>query len=86
MVKNTITILSPGPNCWKTRKIIKSIKIFFVDHNIDAEFIIISNPNEFLNYRTWILPTIVINDKIVARGYRPSNNEIINNLKFKKND
>jgi len=64
MDKNTITILSPGPNCWKTKKIIASI----------------SNLKEFAKYKIWILPTIIINDKIVARGYRPSNEKIITNL------
>jgi len=78
---NKVEILSPGPNCWKTKKIIKSIEQFFSDNNIDAEFNTISNAHEFLKYRTWILPTIIINDKIVARGYRPSNNKILNSLK-----
>ena len=75
-MKNKVEILSPGPGCWKTKKIIKSIKQFFMENNIDAEFNIISNTHEFIKYRTWILPTIIINNKVVARGYRPAN-EII---------
>ncbi len=81
MDKNTITILSPSPNCWKTKKIITSISKFIDKENIDVEFEIISSLKEFVKYRTWILPTIIINNKIVARGYRPSNEKIINNLK-----
>jgi disulfide oxidoreductase YuzD len=34
-----------------------------------------------LTYETWILPTIIINGKIVARGYKPSDKEILQNLK-----
>jgi len=79
MGKNKITILSPGPNCWKTQKIIVSIRKFISKENIDAEFEIISKHEQFLKYRTWILPTILINNKIVARGYRPSNKKIIEN-------
>lgn len=82
-MKNTVKILSPGQGCWKTRKIIKSLEKFFVENNIPAEFIIIDEADKYLEYRTWILPTIIINDKIVARGYRPSNDKIINHLKIK---
>ena len=79
-MKNKVEILSPGPSCWKTRKIIKSIEQFLIEQHIDAEFKIISNAHEFLKYRTWILPTIIINGKIIARGYRPSNEKLLNNL------
>jgi len=78
---NKIEILSPGPNCWKTRKIITSLKRFFEENNIEVEFKIINTVKEFLKYETWILPTIIINDKIVARGYRPTNEKILKNLK-----
>ena len=81
MDKNMITILSPGPNCWKTRKIIASINKFIDKENIEAEIEIISSLKEFVKYRTWILPTIIINNKIVARGYRPSDDKLIRNLK-----
>jgi len=29
------------------------------------------NPEAFLEYPTWILPTVLINDHVVARGYAP---------------
>jgi len=82
MGENKIIILSPGSNCWKTRKIIASIRKFIDKENIEAEFEIVSSFKEFVKYRTWILPTIIINDKIVARDYKPSNDKIINNLKY----
>ena len=81
-MKNEVKILSPGPNCWKTKKIIKSLQQFFTDNNIKVDFKIINNAEEFLKYKTWILPTIIINNKIVARGYRPSNNKTLENINF----
>ncbi len=79
-MKNLIKILSPGPGCWKTRKMIGSLKQFFEDKGIDAEFIIISDSEEHVKYDTWILPTILINGNIVARGYRPPNERILKHL------
>jgi len=78
---NKVEILSPGPACWKTKKIIRYLEDFFMKHHIDVEFKIISNINEFTKYRTWILPTIIINNKIIARGYRPSNDKILKHIK-----
>ena len=77
---NKIELLSPGQNCCKTRKIISKIEKFINSQNIDAEFIINSELEKFFANETWILPTIIINGKIVARGYKPNNNKIINNL------
>ena len=56
------------------------MKQFFKEKDIEADFIIISNADEFLKYRTWILPTIIINGKIVTRGYRPSKNKMLNSV------
>jgi len=78
---NRIEILSPGKNCWKSKKIIQSIKKTLEDEKIEAELIIISDLVEVLKYHTWILPTILINGKIIARGYNPGREIIINNLK-----
>ena len=81
MMTNSIEILSPGTNCRKTQKIIKSMEQFFIEHNIEADIKIISGLREFVKYKTWIVPTIIINGKVVARGYRPANEKILKNLK-----
>ena len=78
---NRIEILSPGKSCRKSKKIIQSIKKTLEDEKIEAELIIISDLVEILKYHTWILPTILINGKIIARGYNPDREIIINNLK-----
>ncbi len=80
-MKNIIEILSPGENCWKTKKIISKMKKLLVSYNVDVEFVIISELEKMLTYETWILPTIIINGKIVARGYKPSDKEILENLR-----
>ena len=78
---NRIEILSPGKNCWKSKKIIQSIKKTLEEEKIEAELIIISDLKKILKYRTWILPTILINGKVIARGYNPDREIIINSLK-----
>ena len=78
---NKVKILLLGSNCWKTKKIIKSIEQFFEKQNIEAEFQIISSLKEFIKYRTWILPSIIINNEIVERAYRLSNNKILKHIK-----
>ena len=77
---NKVEILSPGTNCRKTSRLIKYLKLFFKENNIEAEFVIVDNAEEFDKYKTWILPTIILNGKIVARGYKPVNKVIFNNL------
>ncbi len=80
-MKNKVKILSPGVGCWKTKKIIKSMKAFFEKNNIEVDFEIVTSLKDFLKYRTWILPTVIINNKVVARGYRPDDKKILENLK-----
>ncbi len=38
----------------------------------EAEIEIIDTIDGMIEYRTWILPTLIINGNIVARGYIPS--------------
>lgn len=45
----------------------EAVKVSGVDATID----IVDSIDEFLKYKTWILPTLVINGRNVARGYVP---------------
>ncbi len=74
---NKIIILSPGKGCWKTKKIIRYLEIFSRNHHFKTNIIVISEIKNLIKYRTWILPTIIINGKIVARGYRPSKKKLL---------
>ncbi len=78
---NHIEILSPGQACHRSQKIIRYLNAFIEKHHIKAEIEIITENRKFLNYRTWILPTVIVNDKILSRGYRPSEKNLLKNLK-----
>ena len=41
---------------------------------------IVDSLDEMMKYPTWILPTLVINGKVAARGYVPSVKLIVNQL------
>ncbi len=75
-MKYTIVILSPGPACWKSRKIIRYLDDYLNASHIDAEIRVVHKLKEMLIYRTWILPTVIINGKVVARGYKPSRHKL----------
>ena len=77
---NKIEILSPGPGCHRTQRIIHSIKNLLQNHRVEYELEIITNQALFTNYRTWILPTVVINNKIVSRGYKPLTKIVLESL------
>lgn len=77
---NKIEILTTGPGCRKTQRIISAIKTLLEKNQVNFELKIISDQESFSNYRTWILPTVVINNRIIARGYKPNNQSILENL------
>ncbi len=79
-MNNKIEILSPGKNCRKSRRIVCKIREYLKQQKIEADIIIINDLKEMQKYKTWILPTVIINGKIVARGYKPANDIIFNNL------
>jgi len=79
-VKNKVEILSPGPGCWKTKKIVRSIQSFLEKNHVEYELDIITDQDLFTNYNTWILPTVIINNKVVSRGYKPSKKKIFETL------
>ncbi|QKG79150.1 thioredoxin family protein [Tenuifilum thalassicum] len=80
-MKNKIEILSPGRNCRRTQKIANSIKGILKAKHVDFDLEIISNHEEFKKYKTWILPTVNVNDSIVARGYNPPKEILLKNIK-----
>ncbi len=78
---HSIVILSPGKNCRKTNKIIQALKAEINKNHWQAKIEIITRTEQFLNYKTWILPTIIIDNKIVSRGYFPSKKKLQKFLK-----
>ncbi len=60
---NNIKILCPGRKCGKCRRMIQRVDEAVRILDIEAEIETIDGIDEMLNYRTWILPTLVINEK-----------------------
>lgn len=68
---NNIKIICPARKCRKCSRIVNETEAILNKAAIDFELKIISNPKEFVKYPTWILPTILVNENVVARGYTP---------------
>ena len=47
---------------------------------IEANIKIIDSLDEMVTYNTWLLPTLLINDQVVARGYVPSVKQILEHM------
>ena len=54
----------PPKKCGKCRRMISRVESILKELGMSEEI---------QQYPTWVLPTLIINDKIVARGYLPSN-------------
>ncbi len=77
---NTIEILCPPQKCTKCDKIIKSIEKMMDQEHIQAQITIVNSIDKIINRNTWILPTIIVNGKVVARGYVPSKSKLLSAL------
>lgn len=78
--KNRIEILCPSRKCRKCTRIIKAIETLLKEEQLEADIRIVDQLEEMLTKRTWILPTIIVNDKIVARGYLPEKQKILKEI------
>jgi len=85
-LKNKIEILCPSRKCRKCRRFVNYFEDFIVKYNIDAEIIIITSLKEFIHFRTWILPSVFINDKKVGRGYIPDEKVLFEALRKSQNN
>jgi len=78
--KNRIEILCPSQKCRKCTRIVQAVGRLVKEEGIEADLIIIDQLEVLITKRTWVLPTIIVNDKIVARGYMPEKQKIITGL------
>jgi hypothetical protein len=78
--KNKIEVLCPSKKCRKCTRIVNSLSNLLKEENIEAEIVIIDKLEDLMQKHTWILPTIIVNDKIVARGYFPEKLKILDQL------
>jgi hypothetical protein len=79
---NVIKILCSSRKCGKCRKMINCVKEIENRYRININIEIIDNIDEMIKFNTWILPTLIINEKIISRGYTPDMNLIIKHLKM----
>lgn len=81
-MKNEIKILCPARKCSKCRRMIARAEEAVNNDLQDISIVIEDSLSEILKYPTWILPTMIVNGKVVARGYVPSLSTIQENLKI----
>lgn len=68
---NKIEILCPPKKCGKCKRMIAKIEEAAKLSAAETEIIIIDDIEQLQTYSTWLLPSLVVNDKVVARGYIP---------------
>ncbi|MFO7970874.1 MAG: thioredoxin family protein [Desulfobacterales bacterium] len=72
-----IKLLCPPKKCGKCRRMISRVESVLEEKGITEEIQIVNDPDELLHYPTWVLPTLIINNKVVARGYLPSRKKLL---------
>ena len=80
MEKPDIKLLCPPKKCGKCRRMITRVESVLKEHGIDEKVQIVNDLDELQQYPTWILPTLVINGKVIARGYMPSTDAILQSI------
>jgi hypothetical protein len=76
-----LDILCPGSKCRKCKRMIKQVEEAVMESGLEAEVKIVDSIDELLKYPTWVLPSLVINGKMFARGYVPDKSKIIDEMK-----
>lgn len=77
----SIIILCPGSKCGKCRRMIRQVEEAVTESKIEADVKILDTIDELVKYNTWVLPALVINNKMIARGYVPEKSKIIDEMK-----
>jgi hypothetical protein len=76
-----IIILCPGTKCRKCRRMVQRVNEAVSESGLDAEVKILDTIEELVKFNTWVLPALVINSKMIARGYVPEKSKIIDEMK-----
>lgn len=74
-------ILCPGSKCRKCRKMIRMVDEAVLESGMEAEVKIVDKIEELIKFNTWVLPALMINGRMVARGYVPEKSKIISEMK-----
>lgn len=77
-MKLTFQILCPKKKCKKCIRVNNFLERFISKHDLEAEIIFVTQLDEMLEYKTWLLPSLFLNGKAVARGgYLPIEKDIL---------
>ena len=76
-----IVILCPGSKCKKCRRMIARVEEAVAESGLETDLKILDKLDDLLQYNTYVLPALVINGKMFARGYVPEKSRIIVEMK-----
>lgn len=76
-----IVILCPGSKCKKCRRMIQQVNEAVAASGLDTDIKILDKIDDLLKFNTYVLPALVINGKMFARGYVPEKSKIIEEMK-----
>jgi hypothetical protein len=76
-MKREVKILCPNKRCKKCIKFIQRVEEIALLSDNEIEIEVIDKLDKTLNYSTWILPALVVNNKVVIRGYIPSKERLL---------
>jgi small redox-active disulfide protein 2 len=70
-----------GPGCPKCKQLEKLVKEVVSENSIDATITKVDDIVEIMNYGIMSTPAMVINGKVVIKGFVPSKDEILKKIK-----
>ncbi len=77
-MKKDIKVLGTG--CPKCKQLDKAVREVVAENSIDAEVTKVEDIVEIMNYGIMSTPALVIDNKVVIKGYVPSKDEILKKI------
>ena len=77
----SIEIKVLGPGCAKCKQLDRVVRSVVEENSIDAEITKIEDIVEIMNYGVMMTPALLINGKLVLKGYVPSKEEVLTKIK-----
>ncbi len=71
-MENEIKIFCPKKKCGKCIRLVARVEEAIKISGVSWKITNVDSLDEMMKYPTWILPTLVINGRVAARGYVPS--------------
>lgn len=66
-----------GPGCMKCKNMEKVVRETVEQNNIDAHISKVEDIVEIMNYGVMTTPALVVDGKVVIKGYVPSKDEVL---------